>query len=155
IVSSGDENLALNEMAQALAGKSGSQAMEIVNARLRRLIPFSLCVIYSYEVDRDELEARYTAGKGASFVKGSRIELGQRLSGWVAANRQAILNSDAALDFCEVARSFCLQSSLSVPLESRAQLIGVLSLYSTAMRAFTNDHRRVLEAAARYLSRAM
>ena len=36
---------------------------------------------------------------------GMKVSLGQRLSGWVAANRQTISNSDPMLDLGDVARS--------------------------------------------------
>src|SRR6185503_5712763 len=98
--------------------------------------------------------ARHTAGEVGVDVRGMRIPLGQRLSGWVAANRQTIVNSDPTLDFGDVARSLVprLRSSLSVPLMFNGQLIGVLSLYSELADGFTEDHRRVIEVVARQIS---
>jgi GGDEF domain-containing protein len=76
--------------------------------------------------------------------------MGQHLSGWVAANRQSIVNSDPSLDFGDAGRRFNprLRSCLSCPLISDAHLVGVLSLYSDAKDRFSEDHRRILEAVA-------
>src|SRR5581483_2302208 len=86
-------------------------------------------------------------------IKGLKIPLGQRLSGWVAANRQTIVNSDPTLDLGEVARRFSprLRSCLSTPLTAHNVLVGALTLYSSAIDGFTEDHRRITEAAARQI----
>jgi GAF domain-containing protein len=79
-----------------------------------------------------------------------RIVLGQRLSGWVAANRQTISNSDASLDFGSTAKSHILRlrSCISTSLIFDDELVGVLSLYSAEVDGFADDHRRIIEAVA-------
>jgi diguanylate cyclase (GGDEF)-like protein/putative nucleotidyltransferase with HDIG domain len=147
MASSADEMLSLYELARTLAGQvSLGDAGDVIAKHLRRLIPSSLCVFYVYDQRADELVAEHVVGD-AAFVKGLRIPLGQRLSGWVAANRQTICNSDPALDFGHEARSNTapLRSCLSTPLLSKDKLVGVLSLYSSESAAFNDDHRRIVE----------
>ena len=98
-------------------------------------------------------EAKHAIGDASPAIKGLRIPLGQRLSGWVAANRQTISNSDPTLDLGDVVRTHTprLRSSLSTPLTCNDQLIGVLTLYSDGADAFNDDHRRVIEAVARQI----
>jgi len=88
------------------------------------------------------------------LIRGIRIALGQRLSGWVAANRQTISNSDASLDLGDVARSSALRlrSCISTPLVFNDNLVGVLSLYSTKSNGFNDDHRRIIEVVARQIA---
>jgi diguanylate cyclase (GGDEF)-like protein len=107
-----------------------------------------------YDSAADELEAKHATGDVSSVIKGLRIPLGQRLSGWVAANRQTIVNSDPTLDLGDAARTRTprLRSSLSTPLTCNEQLIGVLTLYSEAIDGFNEDHRRVIEVVARQIS---
>ena len=75
-----------------------------------------------------------TRGFGGVSIQGRRIGLGERLTGWVAANVRPMLNTDAALDLAALApdASSTLTLCLSVPLvgESLKCLVGVLSLYS-------------------------
>ena len=121
IAASADEMLTLYELARALAGQAGtSDTGDVIAKHLRRLIPSSLCVFYIYDASTDELEAKHALGEAMSVVKGLKIPLGQRLSGWVAANRQTISNSDPSLDLGEVARCTTprLRSCLSTPLLS-------------------------------------
>jgi diguanylate cyclase (GGDEF)-like protein len=113
-----------------------------------------LSVLFLYDPETDELEARHTLGDLGHLLAGLRIPLGQRLSGWVAANRKTIANSDPLIDLGEVARVVDprLRSCLSTPLVLGDQLIGVLSLYSAQQDAFADDHRRVIEVVARQIS---
>jgi diguanylate cyclase (GGDEF)-like protein/putative nucleotidyltransferase with HDIG domain len=155
IAASADEMLTLYELARSLAGQvSLSDAADVIAKHLRRLIPSSLCVFYVHDQATNELEAKHAIGEGTSVVKGVRIPLGQRLSGWVAANRQTILNSDPVLDLGDAARSQALRlrSCLSTPLLHEDHLVGVLSLYSGEHNGFNEDHRRIIEAAARQIA---
>lgn len=154
IAASAEEMLTLYELARGLAGQaSTSDTGDVIAKHLRRLVPSALCVFYLYDATADELEAKHTTGDVASVVKGLRIPLGQRLSGWVAVNRQTIVNADPVLDLGDVARRVTprLRSCLSTPLLSDDTLIGVLTLYSATVDGFTEDHRRVVEAVARQI----
>ena len=112
-------------------------------------------MFYVYDSSSDELAARYVVGDGEVVIRGMRIGLGQRLSGWVAANRETICNSDATLDLGEAARSLTppLRTCLSTPLLFDNALIGVLSLYSIEEDRFSSDHKRVIEMVARQITR--
>ena len=145
--SSTDEMLSIYELARTLEGQiSLGDAGDAIAQHIHRFIPSSLCVVYVYDQRADELVAEHVVGD-AEFVKGLRIPMGQRLSGWVAANRQTICNSDPALDFGREARGNAtqLRSSLCTPLVSKDQLVGVLSLYSSESNSFSDDHRRTIE----------
>ena len=140
--------LTLFEMAGALAAQTSIQDIgAVVAKRLRRLVPFALLVLYVHDSDTDDLEARFAAGESAQFVKGMRVSIGQRLTGWVGANRQTIVNSDPVLDLGEVARRVHprLRNCLSSPLLSGDTLVGVLTLYSAGSDTFNEDHRRIIE----------
>ena len=106
IAASADEMLTLYELARGLAGQANTtDTADVITKHLRRLVPFSLCVFFAHDTSTDELVARHAAGDVGADVRGMRIQLGQRLSGWVASNRQTIVNSDPALDFGDVART--------------------------------------------------
>ena len=155
IAARADEMLNVYELARALAGRvSLSDAGDVIAKHLRRLIPSSLSVFYLYDHASDELQARHVAGEGGSLVRGTKIGLGQRLSGWVAANRQTISNSDAALDLGDAARSHSprLRSCISTPLVAGDELVGVLALYSGEQNGFNDDHRRIIEIVAREMA---
>ena len=155
ITASAAEMLTVFELARALAGQvSLSDAGDVLAKHLRRLIPSSLSVFYLYDAATDELEARHAVGEGISLVLGTRISLGQRLSGWVAANRRTISNSDPTLDLGDLAHSHSLnlRSCISTPLLADDALVGVLTLYSSELNGFNDDHGRIIEAVARQIA---
>jgi diguanylate cyclase (GGDEF)-like protein len=155
IAASADEMLTLYDLARALTGLIDiCDSGDIIAKHLKRLIPFSLCVFYIYDSQTDELEARHAVGRAANSVRGLRLSLGQRLTGWVAANRQTIANSDPVLDLGDTARAQSprLRSCLSTPLISGDALIGVVSLYSSESAAFTDDHRRIIEVVSKHIA---
>jgi len=155
IAASSDEMLTLYELARALGGQASvTDAADVITKHLRRLIPASLCIFFAHNPRTAEIEAKYSVGDASSLVKGLRIGLGQRLSGWVAANRRTIVNSDPTLDLGDVARSASprLRSCLSTPLLADDELIGVLSLYSNAVDGFNDDHRRIIEVVGRHVA---
>jgi diguanylate cyclase (GGDEF)-like protein/putative nucleotidyltransferase with HDIG domain len=158
IAASTEEMLVLYDLARSLAGQLQiGDAADVITNHLRRIIPASTFVFFVYEAGRDELVAAHASGEGASLFAGLRIPRGQRLTGWVAANRRTILNSDPVLDLGDVSRSLHprLRSCLSTPLQERGQLVGVLSLYSPQQVAFSDDHKRVVEVIGRQVSKVI
>jgi diguanylate cyclase (GGDEF)-like protein/putative nucleotidyltransferase with HDIG domain len=152
ITSSGEEMLALYELARGLSGPmTPPEAADVVLKHLRRIVPSSLSALYINDVDADELVCSYALGEHTGVVTGLRIPLGQRLTGWVGANRQTIRNSDPVLDLGESARSMVPRprSCLSTPVVVGDVLIGVLSVYSSTRDAFSEEHQRIIEVVAR------
>jgi diguanylate cyclase (GGDEF)-like protein/putative nucleotidyltransferase with HDIG domain len=155
IAASSEEMLALFEISRGLAGTLNiDDAAGVIARHLRRVVPSTFCVFYVYDAATDDLMVAHAAGDTTGIFTGLRIALGQRLAGWVAANRQTIVNSDPMLDLGETARALQppLRSSISTPLMAGDTLVGVLSLYSSGRNAFTDDHRRIVEAVARQVS---
>jgi len=155
IAGSTEEMVTLFDLARSLASPMTlDEVSDVVSRHLRRLIPCSLCIVFVYQVKTDELAVAHSDGENASLVAGLRMGVGQRLSGWVAAHRQTIRNSDPVLDLGESARAIepRPRSCLSTPLEVESELIGVLTLYSTGVNAFTEEHQRVIEVVARQVA---
>ena len=158
IAGSTEEMLTLFSLARGLTSLSSLQDVgDVISRHLRRLIPCTLVVFYIYDPDADEIVAVHAAGENAGVVTGLRIGTGQRLSGWVAANRQSIRNSDPVLDLGEAARALSPRprTCLSTPLTFGTSLVGVLTLYSTARDSFTEEHQRVAEIVARQVAPAI
>jgi GAF domain-containing protein len=147
----------LTELESALRGhRTSLEIADIVSRHIRRLVPFSLSILYSYDVRTDELVAEHVTGEASHLVTNLRISRGERLSGWVAANRQTILNSDPMLDLGEVSAQTTppLRNAVSVPLVAENELLGVLALYS-ATEGFTDAHRQIVETAAQLAANSL
>lgn len=152
-----DDMSAIPGLATAFDGdRSVAETGETIARHLRRVVPFSLSILYLYDVGNDELLAEHVSGEASYLVRNLRISRGERLSGWVAANRQPIVNSDPMLDLGEVSKATTppLRTSLSVPLLVGNDLVGVLTLYSATER-FGDNHRRLVETAGRHAARSL
>src|SRR5205814_10160410 len=117
---------------------------------VRRIVPAATGAWFLKSDGADRLIAVSAFGPAADAVRGIVIRVGDRLTGWVAVNRQTIVNSDAALDLADRAlrASPPLVCCLSVPLASGGSVAGVLTLYASARGAFSEDAGRLLGMAA-------
>ena len=123
---------------------------ERLNDGLQRVMPAGCTAMYLYDSTHDALIARHVSGRHAAAISGLVIPLGQRLTGWVAAHRSTVVNSDAALDLGNLTMRLsppphtCLSTALCVD----GELIGAITLYSTSAEAFTDRHAALLEVLA-------
>ena len=155
IVASTEETLVLYDLAIGLTGHLDlGDVGDVIAKHLRRIVPASAIVFYIYDVNTDDLVSAHAVGSHVPNLLGLRIPRGERLSGWVAANKQTIVNADPALDLGEAGRELRprLRSCLSPPLIAGNDLIGVLTLYSVDVDAFRDEHRRLLEVVGRQVS---
>ncbi|HEY0873369.1 MAG TPA: HD domain-containing phosphohydrolase [Vicinamibacterales bacterium] len=158
ITSSAGEVVALFALSQALSGQLKMvEVAHITFGHLRRLVPHAFGVLFAYIEETDELIAAHASGQSASLLTGMRVPMGQRLTGWVAASRQTIRNSDPVLDLGEAAKTLMPRprSCLSTPLTLSGRLVGVLTIYSPDVNFFSEEHERIFEAAARQVSPAV
>ena len=158
IAASSEETLILYDLALALSSPSDvNDAGDAIARHLRRLVPASIVVLFSYDAHTDDLVSVYVTGDALGHFLGLRIPRGERLSGWVAANRLTLLNSDPVLDFGDVVRHMTprLRSSLSAPLISGDELVGVLSIYAGEPDAFNEEHKRIIDAVSTQLATAV
>jgi GAF domain-containing protein len=124
---------------------STSELGDALWAQFRTRLPASLFVLYGYERADDSIVAIYQVPGRPFSAFGRRIPLGERLSGWVAATGQSVVNSDARLDLDEEVRDDSpLRSALAVPVLSEERPIAVLSLYAEAPAAFDDVHRTLV-----------
>jgi putative nucleotidyltransferase with HDIG domain len=142
---------AVYQLGAVIPGGTGAAVMtDRLHETLSQLMPAGCTAIYLYDSTADALIARYVSGQHAGAVKGLVISNGQRLTGWVAAQRTTVVNSDAALDLGNLTLRLsppphtCLSTALTV----NAELVGAITVYSTAREPFTDRHAAVLEMLA-------
>jgi HD domain/GAF domain len=137
-----------------------TEVMEGLGQAVRQLTPSSACAYFRYSSDKDDLICEYVSSEKFSCLLGLRIRPGERVTGWVAANRQTISNSDATLDLGQA--SLVVEprprSAVSTPVVGpQGDFHGVLTAYSPVADVFTHRHvyafEQLANAFAEYLSR--
>ncbi|MGH9347725.1 MAG: HD domain-containing phosphohydrolase [Vicinamibacterales bacterium] len=150
-----DELLAFVSLARVVtAGSSFSDVLSLASAQLRRVLPDGTCAMYLLRDGGEELVVEHAAGPLAGALRGAVIRMSQKLTGWVAANRHTIVNSDAALDLADLVPD-ARRSCVSTPLVDGDALVGVLTIYADAPVTFTDAQGRMLQMVAPHLARML
>jgi hypothetical protein len=119
----------------------------IVSRELLRLAPAGLVVFYRRDEAADELVAVYASGFGEALVRGLRMPLGHKVSGWAATTGRSVINVDSALDLDDRLDGIepRFRSLLSIPLIDAGTAIGVVTLYALRNQAFREEQRQAIE----------
>ena len=149
IAAASHEAQAIFEMSQMLGGSlSPNEAISVMSARLRRLVPFDCFAVYLKR--GDFLAAQYMDGEGAACFLPTPILLGDGLSGWVAQNGKTILNGNPKVETNYQPGSGAVKTlgaALSLPLHDLSgEIFGALTIYNAAPDSFSRDHLRILQA---------
>jgi hypothetical protein len=158
LAAASDHVLAFVSLARIASGDGNvSDVLALSSNLIADLMPGVTGAWYLTDAGRVRLTVAHAFGPGAPAVHGMTVGVGERLTGWVAATRQAIVQSDAALDL-EARAQLAeppLSSCLSVPLMKGDLLAGVLSLYGPASVMFDENQGRLLEMIAPHVAGAL
>ena len=128
----------------------------IVSSQLSRFASFSTLAIFCVTEHGQAIKCRFADGPVSDLVFLPEVPLGERLSGWVAAHRTPIWNSDASLDLThEVAQASSLIVGSSVPLIHADTTIGALTLYSRQGSEIGIEQRLLIQAIAPLLAASL
>lgn len=154
----GDGVLTLYELARSLPGHAGLEdTADVIVKHLTALIPASLCVLFIYQPERDEIVAVHASGLGSEAAKGMRLRPGTAISGWVAANRCSMSNVDPRLELSRLGAPVlsALTRAHSSPLLVGDALVGVITLYWVDGEPSLDDRAPVLELLIPHISSAV
>jgi len=131
--------------------------LEILVDKVGHVVPFDTCIVYFYDDAKGYATARHVAGKHAQKLAGRCIKLGEGVTGFALANRRAVNQLHPSLDFADINPDGGIKyrSMASLPLFKDDVLLGALSVYSTELDQYTNDHMRLLETVTRLASDAL
>lgn len=143
------EIYALYEIAQAMGSSLGvAGTMTLIASKLSSLVPFSCCALFLRIDEIGTQRCRFATGTDAEIIQQLTIRDGEGLIGWVARNRQTLVNARPDVDM-EAAGLVhvhtSLQTALVCPLVFNDEFIGTLSVYHTESSTYTDDHRRLLD----------
>lgn len=145
-----DGLLAIRSLTRALGGSAQlADVGSLVWMLIRQIVPSDAMALFLPDETHDHVVVRFAAGAHAHALRGVTRPTSTGVAGWVAINRQPILNAEPILDLgFRAEASPALRSSVVVPLVDSDAVIAVMALYSRDLLAFTDDHLRVLELLA-------
>jgi diguanylate cyclase (GGDEF)-like protein/putative nucleotidyltransferase with HDIG domain len=131
--------------------------LEILVDKVGHVVPFDTCMVFFYDDMKGYATARHVSGKYADVLKGRCIAPGEGVTGFALANRSAVNQLHPSLDFTGLnpAAGIKFHSMASLPLFKDDVLLGALSVYSTELEQYTDDHMRLLETVTKLASDAL
>jgi diguanylate cyclase (GGDEF)-like protein/putative nucleotidyltransferase with HDIG domain len=133
------------------------QTLEILVDKVGHVVPFDTCAVYFYDEARGHATVRHVVGKNAELINSRCIAPGDGVTGFALANRTPVKQLHPSLDFTHLTSEFDLNytAMASLPLFKDDVLIGAISVYSTELTEYTDDHMRLLETVTRLASDAL
>ena len=136
-------------------GQSAATVARDALSHVRRIAPFDTAAIFVLDIDSMELSPIAAEGHAEAVVRQMRIPLAERLTGWVAAYKSSVWNSDAALDIDLSFRPSELILASSIPLIHNDTVVAVLTAYGTRGQDVSMAQRRTLETLSPSVSAAL
>ena len=147
-----EARLALELGASLSHGLGGRCAWAALTDGLCGLPDVDTVVLFVVDEAKELLTPRYVSGQHTTQFERLAISVGERMSGWVAAVGQPMVNADAALDLFDV-DPVPLRAALAIPCQGPDDTRAVMALYSSRAEAFTPAHQRVVQAGIAFLAR--
>lgn len=146
----------LRSIKPAPLGNSIEDIGLLVSTHLSRLVSFTSVALYVANETEHSIKCRYVDGPLGGLLDANEIPIGEKLSGWVAAHRTPIWNSDATLDLTpEIARNASVTLGSSIPLIENESLVATLTVYSKAGMDIGLEQRMMIQAVAPVLARVV
>ncbi|HKO96065.1 MAG TPA: diguanylate cyclase [Pyrinomonadaceae bacterium] len=156
IKSAHQEVYALYEIARTFGSSLDiKNTVEALVDKVGQVVPFDTCAVYLYDDVKGYAVSAHIAGRNANLLAGRCIAPGDGVTGFALANRSTVNKLHPSLDFVglEIEREYCSMASL--PLFKDEMLLGALSVYSTELDQYSDDHMRLLETVTRLASDAL
>jgi diguanylate cyclase (GGDEF)-like protein/putative nucleotidyltransferase with HDIG domain len=156
IKSAHQEVYALYEIARTFGSSLDVRnTVEVLVDKVGHVVPFDTCVVYIYDELKGYATASHVAGRNANILTGKCVALGEGVTGFALANRSPINQLHPSLDFAGLELEREYRSMASLPLFKDKILLGAVSVYSTGLDQYTDDHMRLLETVTRLASDAL
>ncbi|HSP63469.1 MAG TPA: diguanylate cyclase [Pyrinomonadaceae bacterium] len=152
------EVYALYEIARTFGSSLEIEStLSVLVDKVGHIVPFDTCVVYLYDELKGFANAALAVGLNADALRGRCVAPGEGVTGFALANRRAVNRLHPSLDCVNLKlpaeRNYCSMASL--PLSKDDQLLGALSVYSTTLTDYSDDHIRLLETVTRLASDAL
>jgi putative nucleotidyltransferase with HDIG domain len=109
-----------------------------------KLFPGTEACLFAVSPSGDVLWRTVATPVVESAIADLPLPIGKGLSGWVAANRHTIVNSDPGLDLGDSAALLGLRSATATPVFAFGTVVAVLTLYNPERGALSEQQVRII-----------
>jgi len=124
--------------------------------KVSQIVPFDTCAVFLYDETKGYARVTHVRGKNTAALHNKCVTLGEGVTGFTLANRRAVNRLSPSLDFRDIELTDgAYRAMASLPLSKDDLLLGALSVYSTELKDYSDDHLRLLESVTRLASDAL
>jgi signal transduction histidine kinase len=144
----------LNRAGQAFSSSLDLDAViTAVLEEVRHLLGAVACSTWVLDPDTDELVCRQVTGHQSEILRDWRLARGEGIAGWVAETGQSLIVPDTYADErhfkgVDQETGLAIRSILSVPMQAKQKVIGVIQVVDTEVNRFNDDDLRLVQAMA-------
>jgi len=152
------EGYALYEIARKFSSSLEiEKTLSVLMDKVGQLVPYDTCAVFLYDDVKGYASTALAVGVDAENLRDRCIAPGEGVTGFALANRRPVnrLQPSLELERVGVKTDVTYRSMVALPLFKDDVLLGALSLYSTTLREYTNNHIRLLETVTRLASDAL
>ncbi|MDO9069192.1 MAG: GAF domain-containing protein, partial [Deltaproteobacteria bacterium] len=140
----------LYQMSQAVINATDeNEVMELSIKIINDIIPADAVSLMLIDPATGDLLIKAARGLSDETKKQTRLKAGQGLAGWVTDNMEAVLTADLGNDsrFASISQKEDLGAAILVPLQAKAQLLGVLNInnFRGNPREFTEEQMQLAQ----------
>ncbi len=152
------EVISLYELAREFSSSLHlNDALEKFGKKLGEMVPFDTCAIYILDSPKRQASAAHVVGDNAESLFSRKVRIGQGATGYALKMREKVSKADPDLDFSfsqtELVGEYKTMTSL--PLITEDDLIGAVTLYSSELSDYGEEHIRLLETISHIASEAI
>jgi diguanylate cyclase (GGDEF)-like protein/putative nucleotidyltransferase with HDIG domain len=152
------EVYALYEIARTFGSSlEVENTLSVLVDKVGHVVPFDTCVVYLYDEVKGYATAALTLGLNAEEMRGKCVAPGEGVTGFALSIRRPVNHFHPSLDFVngQLTGDLEYRSMASLPLFKDDLLLGAISVYSTTLREYSEDHIRLLDTVTRLASDAL
>ena len=142
------EVYALYEIARKFSSSlEVEKTLSVLMDKVGQLVPYDTCAVFLWDDVKGYASTALAVGVDAENLRDRCIAPGEGVTGFALANRRPVNRLQPGLDLegVGVKTEVTYRSMAALPLFKDDVLLGALSLYSTTLREYTNNHIRLLE----------
>jgi putative nucleotidyltransferase with HDIG domain len=148
----------LYQLAQSLSGaRSRSEVVAAFTEKLLTIVPYDSCAVTLIAPETGENVVAHASGQHAAELTGRKITPVEGVTCWVIANGTPFCNTDPKLDFPTALanRLASYRTIAAFPLQLDQEMLGAVTLYSSALVEYNADHRKLLKEAVSLFTPAL
>jgi len=133
------------------------KTLSVLMDKVGQLVPYDTCAVFLYDEVKGYASTALAVGVDADNLRERCIAPGEGVTGFALANRRPVNRLHPSLDLegVGVKTDVTYRSMAALPLFKDDVLLGALSLYSTTLSEYTNNHIHLLETVTRLASDAL